>query len=171
MEYTLFTETMDELKQAALKHPAVLVGFSGGKDSWCVLDLCVRTFDRVVCFFMYFVPGLKCVEDELARAQEKYGVEILQYPHWLVFRALKEGLFCDTTHKLSGLYEPKVNDISMAVMADTGIRLVAHGAKEADSMWRRRYFTICFDFFFEGLQDKIAQADPAINGRMFGGIP
>jgi len=143
LEYVLFTKTIEELKESAASHDSVVVGFSGGKDSWCCLDLCMKIFKNVKAFFMYFIPGLECVEVELDKARQKYGVEILQYPHWLLFRCIKYGIFCDGHWKGSqGIWEPKINDIHKAIIADTGINLICQGAKDSDSMWRRRYFTI-----------------------------
>jgi 3'-phosphoadenosine 5'-phosphosulfate sulfotransferase (PAPS reductase)/FAD synthetase len=143
VEYVLFTKTIEELKESAVRHDNVIVGFSGGKDSWCCLDLCMKVFKNVTAFFMYLIPDLECVEVELNKARQKYGITILQYPHWLLFRCIKYGTYCDGHWKNSqAIWEPKINDIHKAVIADTGINLICQGAKEADSMWRRRYFTI-----------------------------
>lgn len=143
MEYTLFIETKKYLEGVARAHESIMVGFSGGKDSWVCLDLCRRNFKNVTAFFLYLVPGLECVEVELEKARSRYGVEILQYPHWLLFRCVKHGTYCDTHWKdRDNIWEPKINDIHMAIIADTGIKLICQGAKDADSMWRRRYFAI-----------------------------
>jgi hypothetical protein len=142
MEYVLFSETIKELQKIAARHESILVAFSGGKDSWCCLDLCYKIFKRVKAFFLYFIPELECIEVELDKARQRYGVEILQYPHWLFFRCIKEGVYCDWYWKNINIWEPKINDIHMAIIADTGIDLICQGAKESDSMWRRRYFTI-----------------------------
>jgi len=65
-------ETLKRLETAAAAHKRVLVAYSGGKDSIATLDLCVKTFgiENVECFFMYFIPGLRCVEDELDKARK-----------------------------------------------------------------------------------------------------
>lgn len=143
MEYKIFTETLKDLESLSRKTDSILVAFSGGKDSLVCLDLCVRTFKRVVPFFLYFVPGLRCIEEQLDRARQRYGLEILQYPHWLLFRCLKWEVFC-TSHWRNEveMWEPKINDIHAAIIYETGIPFVVQGAKQSDSMWRRRYFTI-----------------------------
>ena len=82
------------------------------------------------------------MERELEKARRRYGLTILQYPHWLFFRCAKEGIYCDSSWQNHDLYEPKINDIHKAIISVTGIDLICQGAKDADSMWRRRYFTI-----------------------------
>jgi 3'-phosphoadenosine 5'-phosphosulfate sulfotransferase (PAPS reductase)/FAD synthetase len=143
MEYTLFVQTKKYLEDVAKSNPSILVGFSGGKDSWVCLDLCCRVFTSVTAFFLYLVPDLACVEAELDKARKRYGVEIRQYPHWLLFRSIKNGIYCDRHWRdAGGIWEPKINDLHAAIIADTGINLICQGAKEKDSMWRRRYFSI-----------------------------
>jgi phosphoadenosine phosphosulfate reductase len=143
MEYVLFTETLEELKKHAKKTDAVLVGFSGGKDSLVCLDLCVRVFKKVVPFFMYLVPDIEICNQALEYAKERYGLPVIQYPHWLIFRLLKYGIYCDYNEKNNQeIPELKINDIHKAIVHDTGIPLVCWGAKKSDSMWRRRYFSI-----------------------------
>ncbi len=145
MEYTLFTETRKELEKVARHQESILVAFSGGKDSWVCLDLCCKIFKRVVCFFLFFVPDLECVEIQLERARQRYGVEIrqYQYPHWLFFRCIKYGVYCDTHWKdRMDVWEPKLNDIYKAIIADTGIDRICSGMKGTDSLWCRRHFAI-----------------------------
>lgn len=143
MEYTRHTEALESLKKIATHKDAALVAFSGGKDSLVCLDLCVRAFKKVIPFFMYFVPGLECCETMIRWAERRYGVEVLRYPHWLISRAIRRGIYClPTKRDVQGLPELTTHDIYRLVMRDTGIRVLITGAKDSDSMWRRRYFTI-----------------------------
>ena len=91
----VFTDTSRLLARYAEQHESILVSFSGGKDSLVCLDLCTRAFKRVVCYFMYFVKDLECCEQQLQYARDRWGVEILQYPHWILFRCLKNGVYCN----------------------------------------------------------------------------
>jgi len=133
--------TLAVLQDAALRSDAVLVAYSGGKDSLVVLDLCKRTFQRVEAFFMYLLPGLASVEAALGWASDTYGVRIHQYPHWLLSRVLKHGVYCNPWHGHDDVPSFTVNDVYQIAMLDTGIPLVATGAKAADSGWRRRHLT------------------------------
>jgi phosphoadenosine phosphosulfate reductase len=131
-------ETLAILEQAAKKSPSIIVAFSGGKDSLVVLDMCVRTFERVECFFMYLVPGLRVIEEQLRYAEERWKVKVHQYPHWVLGKLIKNGEFCPSHYRHDDLPDYKLHDIYALVMADLGIPLIATGAKRADSLWRRR---------------------------------
>lgn len=133
---------------------SVLVAFSGGKDSLVCLDLCVRMFKKVTPFFLYFVPGLEHCEKQLQYAKDKYGLTVIQYPHWLLFRCLKYGIFCENNERCYRIPDLKINDIHKAIIHDTGVPFVCQGAKKSDSMWRRRYFSINkFDKVFYPLKE------------------
>lgn len=135
----IITSTTQMLQECAKVHDSVLVSYSGGKDSLVTLDLCSRTFKRVVCFFMYFVPGLTVEEEVLDVARKHYGVEILYYAHWAVIGALRAGVYAPTTETTDSL--PKdytLNDVYALARQDSGIQLIACGIKKADSEFRRK---------------------------------
>jgi 3'-phosphoadenosine 5'-phosphosulfate sulfotransferase (PAPS reductase)/FAD synthetase len=133
----VFLETAAELLEVAKTTESVAVSFSGGKDSRAVLDMCARAFKHVFCFHMYFVPGLRVVNEQLEIARERYGATVLHYPHWTLFRVLKNGSF--RFHgQFDDLPDIGLGDIHRMVMADTGVRHIMHGGKLCDSLWRRR---------------------------------
>lgn len=131
-------ETLKSLEEASRKHDKVLVGYSDGKDSRVVLDLCVRSFRHVEAFFMYLVPGLRCVEDGLRWAEDRWGVPIHRIPHWVGAKYLRNAVYCDPKMSLDDVPEWKLADCYAAVSAKTGIPIIATGAKRTDSAWRRR---------------------------------
>jgi phosphoadenosine phosphosulfate reductase len=148
------------LQEARARTPSCLVFYSGGKDSLAMMDILVRVFDRVDGVFMYFVPGLECIEEKLEYARQRWGVTIHQYPHWCLSRILLAGVYRlvgmrqvfggvfneylpdGSSGKLrvnsEGIPELSLNDIYEMVKLDTGIGLIATGAKRADSLWRRK---------------------------------
>ncbi len=142
MEYTIIKEAHEEMARLAKMHQEVLVAFSGGKDSLVVLDLACRHFKRVVPFFMFLVPGLRCQEEKMRIVRERWGLEVLNYPHFLLFKAFAFGLYCNRTVMTStGMPDFGLTDIYKAVISDTGIRFIVNGSKETDSLWRRqKYF-------------------------------
>src|SRR4051812_8860134 len=131
--------TLEDLNTAAQKTDAVLVSYSGGKDSLCVMDMCVRTFKRVEAFHMYLIPGLECIEQILAEAHVRWGIKsIRQYPHPLLRAALLAGLYCPNHYSRDDLPEWKLFDVYNIAMSESQTDLVATGAKKADSIWRRK---------------------------------
>jgi phosphoadenosine phosphosulfate reductase len=136
----VFTETSRLLQDKARQSPSVLVSFSGGKDSLACLDLCSRAFQHVVAFYMYLVPGLRHIEERMAWARDRYGVEVLYYPHWVFFKCLCAGIYCPNHHSFDDLPPVTLADIYQMVRQETGIRYIAHGGKDADGLWRRRMF-------------------------------
>lgn len=135
----VINDTMKELEVMGTLYDGVLVSFSGGKESLVTLDLCSRTFKRVVCFFMYLVPNLRVCEEQLDYGRKRYGVEILQYPHWSTVAALRNGVY--SPNHISKDWLPKdycLSDVYALARQDSGLKLVANGIKKADSEFRRK---------------------------------
>jgi 3'-phosphoadenosine 5'-phosphosulfate sulfotransferase (PAPS reductase)/FAD synthetase len=137
----IYLETSEKLAEYAKQHDSIIVAYSGGKDSRAVLDLCCKTFPRVVCFHMYLVPGLACIEEAMQFARDRYKVEIIYYPHWVGYRCLRDGIFGFRHWKKSDLPDISVHDVELLVRLETGIDLVAHGSKKSEGVWRRRMLT------------------------------
>ena len=72
----------ESIKAQSKVTDAVLVGFSGGKDSIVTLDLCFKYFKKVVPFFLYIVPGLSFQERQLQWYENRYQTEIIRLPHF-----------------------------------------------------------------------------------------
>lgn len=136
----IWTDTLELLREKRKETDSIIVAFSGGKDSLVCLDLCSRIFDRVECFFMHFVPDLKCTEEGLAYAKQRWGVKVKEYPHWVFIQALKNGTYCDQSKQHDNLPDWSLRDIYDVAKADLNCKYIVHGAKNADSLWRRRFF-------------------------------
>jgi phosphoadenosine phosphosulfate reductase len=136
----IWTETLKTINDRARISDSCLVSFSGGKDSWAILDLCSRSFRRVVCFYMFLVPGLKVIEEQMQLARERYGVEILEYPHRMFFQALQNGIYCNEGYWNENLQALTLREIYDWVILESAIPQIATGAKASDSMARRRFF-------------------------------
>lgn len=112
-----------------------LVFNSCGKDSLVTLDLVAPYFRRVVCVFMYFVPGLEHIEKFLAFSLRRYhNVEVLQLPHWNLSYVRRGGMYCVPNPKQKLL---KLRNVIDQAREQTGINPVFLGMKKADSMNRR----------------------------------
>lgn len=115
------------LRSAAAESPAVLVAFSGGKDSLATLDLCKRIFPRVEAYFMALVPELSSIEGPARRAAERAEVKLHVVQHWLTSIYLVRGVFCIPV--ASGLRQLKQVDIEREMRSRTGITWIAYGQR------------------------------------------
>lgn len=147
---SVFEKTAEMLAELSLFNKAVLVSYSGGKDSLVVLDLAKKYFNKVVCFYMYTVDNLSFIENQLNYAREKYEVEILKTPHWGYWQSRARGIYC----KKQDVPEIKLPDIYRYMMNETGIDLIFTGAKRADSIWRRRH-TASIKKMFDNVKNPI----------------
>ena len=136
----LWGETIDYLKGYAEKTDKIAVGFSGGKDSLCVLDLCSRVFKTIYCYNMEFCGGFKVDRDQMEYGKQRYGVKVIHYPHFAFITALKNGIYCNETEETEKLPDWTLRDVYDLVRQDFNVDFIAHGAKTADGLWRRKMF-------------------------------
>jgi phosphoadenosine phosphosulfate reductase len=130
--------TLQELEKLANTNEAIIVSYSTGKDSMILMDMACKKFRRVIALHMYFVKGLAYIEGGLRYAQERWGCEVLQMPHWQYIEALQTNQYCNyaNAHELAEL---RLADIYKLAMQQTGARIVATGARKSDGLWRRRW--------------------------------
>ena len=125
-------KTIAEVRQ---KSDSCVVFCSLGKDSLVTLDMVYPVFNRVVCVYMYFVPGLEHMERYISWVRQRYPkVEFMQVPHWNLSYILRTGLYCVPNPKVKII---KLADVVRSVRLKTGIEYVFLGMKKADSMNRR----------------------------------
>lgn len=128
------TVLFDPIRTQAKVTDAVLVGFSGGKDSIVTLDLCMRHFKRVQPFFMYYVPGLRMQEETIRRYEKRYGVDVIRIPHFEVSNFMRYGTFRDPDPYVGIV---SVKDVYDYLRIKTDIYWIACGERIADSVVRR----------------------------------
>lgn len=126
----------------------VAVGFSCGKDSAAVADLCITWFDRVALFYMYSVKNLSFHREYLRFWTERAGKklvtgEILQVPHWTLSRKLGDSTLRDWNTRFATLPTLKLRDVEVEVARRTGVTWFAYGQKKADSLERRAMLNKC----------------------------
>jgi 3'-phosphoadenosine 5'-phosphosulfate sulfotransferase (PAPS reductase)/FAD synthetase len=136
------TETQRLLDRVRAQSDAILVAYSDGKDSRVVLDLCSRTFARVEAFHLVLVPGLECTQVALAQARRRYGITIREYPHPILARLIRNGIYCDPSWRRDDVPDIGLGQIYALAMADAGIGWVATGNKRSDSAWRRNFMRL-----------------------------
>ena len=112
-----------------------LVSFSGGKDSLVVMALAQQYASHVEAFAMYLVPGIRVFDDEIDKAEQRWGLKIRRYPHWVNAKYRNAGVYCFAPMDPVKL---KLADIRAVARKDAGIDFVVTGAKRCDSLWRVR---------------------------------
>lgn len=135
-------DPFDVVRRMRYATDTVAVGFSCGKDSCAVLDLCLTWFNRVAVFYMWGVCELE-FHDKYLRWWEKrcgqrlVGGRILKMPHWALAGDLRSGALRDFNPSFASLPNLKIRDIEMHVAKETGVTWFAYGQKKADSLERR----------------------------------
>ena len=136
------SNTYHNLKEAKEYSDRVLVAFSGGKDSLMTLDLCKRIFKKVECFYMYLVPGLKCIEEPIEMHCEKNKVKLHKLPHFNLSQYFKRGIYAPRIRADRFRYL-KQRDIEEYLRKICGIHWIAYGHRMDDSISRRFYLRKC----------------------------
>lgn len=132
--------TLRDLEALAKRHESVLVSFSGGKDSLVTMDLCAKFFKSVQAFFWYAVPGLEHIDKQLSLAKQRWGVNVIQIPHWDILNAFRDGVWCDVKDWMAGIPEITLRHAYAYCLRVTKASLIANGMKEADGWHRRMFF-------------------------------
>lgn len=125
----------------------VIVGYSGGKDSLTILDLCVRHFgtEHVKAFFLYTLPNLECESALLHVPKERYGIKPILLPLPSMMDMVKNGYARYTSPSLQSLLDRKYgwNEVEKVVRNKTGLRWIVYGHRMTDSLQRRGMLSRC----------------------------
>lgn len=124
----------DPIKTMSKVTRSVIVGFSGGKESCVLIDLCCKYFDRVYPYFMYMHPNLEFQQNCIRWYEQKYGVNIIQIPQPQCSGFFHYGSFRDGDYQIP-LIDYK--DIEHYLRLKTGAYWFAGGERMDDSLWRR----------------------------------
>lgn len=125
----------------------VLLAFSCGKDSiatWLALE---DAGVEVVPCYMYCVPGLKFVENDLAYFEEKFGQKIHRYPHPSLYRWINNAVYQPPERvqviEAARMPDPTYAQLWDLIREDLGLpknTWCADGVRAADSIQRRGAF-------------------------------
>ncbi len=175
----------------------VLLAFSCGKDalaSW--LALRDSGVERIVPYYMYYVPGLRFVDESLDRFEQEFGQRIVRYPHPSLYRWLNHFVFQAPERlaliEAAALPTPTYDQIVQIIREDHDLPAttwVADGVRAADSIVRRtsikthgpmkpasRKASVIWDWQVAEVRSRIAHAGIALPvdyewfGRSFDGI-
>lgn len=123
----------------------VLLAFSGGKDAIAAwLAMRDSGITEVVPYYMYYIPGLRFVEDNLDRLEQVFGVRIRRYPHPSLYRWLNSFVFQPPERlaviEAANMPNPTYAQVVQLIREDEGLHRetwVADGVRAADSIVRR----------------------------------
>ena len=184
------------IREQLASEPAVLLAFSCGKDSIASWLALLDSGVRVVPYYMYYVPGLQFVEEELARFEDIFGCRIARYPNPSLYRWLNRFVFQAPDRlaviEAANLPEPTHEEIVALIREDHGLSpdtWVADGVRAADSIVRRlsmqrhgpmkaqsRKVSVVWDWRKSAVMGRIAEAGIALPrdyewfGRSFDGL-
>lgn len=126
--------TIKSIDAVREKSESAILFCSFGKDSLVLLDLLNGRFKHLTVVFMYFVKDLEHISRWIKWAEIKYGIKVLQVPHWNLSYILRSGLYCVPNPRVKLI---RLKEVIEAIRAKTGSYYVFLGMKMADGMNRR----------------------------------
>jgi len=124
---------------STLSGGSLLLGLSG-KDSFVSLDIAAGHFSRIVCFHLYTVRGMRCLEAPLEVVCKRYGAELIFVPHWDLARLMKNAVLRPHSMRASGLRTMKKADSEHLARKRSGIEWIAYGERLSDCYARRLFW-------------------------------
>ena len=126
--------TSECLKFLKSQTSEVILFYSGGKDSITLLDILIKNGFKVHCAFMYFVKDLDHINKYLNYARTKYGVEVAEFPHFMLSQYLNDNYYrFNSDKKVPNI---KVGDIENLARKHFNCEWIVSGSKASDSMVR-----------------------------------
>ncbi|HDR1312790.1 phosphoadenosine phosphosulfate reductase [Pasteurella multocida] len=128
----------------AKKQRKTLLAFSCGKDAIAAWLAIRDHFDEVIPYYLYLVPDLEFVNEQISHYEKFFSVKITQLPHPSVHRLLNNFVFQPPQNlriiEDAGLPNFDYLDIQKVMCHKFGLpkdTLVADGVRAADSPMRR----------------------------------
>lgn len=137
----------DIRRQLAEAGKPVLVAFSTGKDALGCEAALKEAGVETRLAYLYYIPGLRFVEETLAQQEDMLGKPIARYPHPSLWRWLNALVFQPPERcaiiEAAKMPTIEYEDMWDLIRADMGLphgTLVADGVRAADSIVRRASF-------------------------------
>lgn len=133
-----YAETMNLIRSIRQQtDTAVLYYSAGGKDGIALLDMLAPIFDRVICYYMWLVPGLDHVKPYIKWAETRYkNVEVRQIQHYQRDYYDRYGFF-QFGEGNPDITPRKVGELEEMVRQETGIKWAFSGMKGVDGYMKR----------------------------------
>ena len=132
--YMHYTKIIHNVRE---KTDTVILFHSGtGKDSIMLLDLCSKSFKKVICVFMYIVKDLDYENRYINWALKKYtNVEFIKTPHYAVYSFIKYGYLGIKKDETQN--KTLISKIDTKIRKQTGVNWSIYGFKKIDGITRR----------------------------------
>jgi 3'-phosphoadenosine 5'-phosphosulfate sulfotransferase (PAPS reductase)/FAD synthetase len=151
-----FSEIIKNLKSQT--NEVILFHSGTGKDSIMLLDLCSKSFDKVVCVFMYIVKDLDYENKYIKWAENKYpNCEFIQTPHYCLYSFIKHGYL--GIKKDESFNKMTISRIDDKIRLKTGINYSVYGFKKNDGITRR----LMLNSYKDGICHKTKKAYPLMD--------
>lgn len=133
-----YAETMSIIRSIRQQtDTAVLFYSAGGKDGIALLDMIAPIFNKVICYYMWLVPGLDHVKPYIQWATSRYpNVEVRQIQHYQRDYYDRYGFFQEGDGDPS-ITPRKVGEVEEMVRQETGIKWAFSGMKGVDGYMKR----------------------------------
>lgn len=125
-----------------------MVGFSGGKESICTLDIVCKVFGVVVPYHFYFMPTEFEINKDALKVLERYDLQdkLIRLPSRTALGSLKMSMFRPWSPEMYvAVKVPTDKEYQDFLRGETGIDLIATGHRRMDSLSRRRMFARMYD--------------------------
>lgn len=139
--YNNSAELRDALRQET--GGKMMLSFSRGKDAVAAWLALRESRIEVIPVFLYIVPGLQFVENDIAYFEDYFSTKIIQLPHPGYLRAIDKCMY-QPPHRIRQFEQLRIHrklnyrDIFDGVAAEYGCsEWYATGVRQADSMTRR----------------------------------
>lgn len=131
-----FAQAMQVIRRVRQETDTAILYYSaGGKDGIALLDMLAAVFDKVICYYMYLIPGLEHIQPYIKWAQTHYrNVEVRQIPHFQRDIFLHNGFFCEPDPEVK---VRKIGDVEEEVRQETGLHYAFSGMKGVDGYMKR----------------------------------
>lgn len=130
----MLADTRDLISSFAAINDAVIVALDG-KDSMCVMDLCVGTFKRVEGFCMVYAFGTERFQRKAEYVKNRWGIDLKEVEHFGAVDHINRGHWCFPKEHPG---PRRMRDAYELQKQEYGIGLVATGSRMSESLGRRQ---------------------------------
>ncbi len=151
-----FNKIINEIRKQT--DTIILFHSATGKDSIMLCDLLSKSFEKVICIFMYLVNGLEYENKYIDWAEKNYkNIQFYQTPHYALNSFIKYGYL--GIKKDETIIKNRIQLIDSKVRSKFNINWSVYGFKKNDGITRR----LMLNHFENGIDYRINKAYPLMD--------